>query len=246
MKDKMRVILIYLLMFIVFALTGYLIYFVINNSEQKIVMPVKEEARENEFEVSDACTFDVNTSGLNEVMNGNSTLKLCDGYNKFNVQNVILEGKTLDVYAIYNEKTKDDENTGLFVNNERVIFDLGSGNLVNIGVFSDILYVKKWSDTNVDVLAYNSYGSQIYQLTNSLNNMNLVDQVFVNLNLSEQNVTDKSIDVDSFKFTNEGFTFNSDSKRVCETNQLYKGSTYQVSYINGVFNDPVFVDYVGC
>lgn len=247
MKNKIRMLIIYFLMLLVFALVGYLIYFVMTYESPSESKVEKDTYSEEKFEVTSECTYEITMSDFNNFANGKSTLDLCDEYNKFNVSGVNLENKKLNIELIYyNGATSGIDDEGVFINKERVINNLAKDHLLNLGVFDNVLYIKTFTDSTVDVMAYNSYGTEVYRLSKSLSETPITDAVFKDLSLENTSLNNTNIDSNSFVFGTGGFSFNSDIKKECLDGQLYKGSTYKVNYIDGTFSNPTFVNNVGC
>ena len=91
-------------------------------------------------------------------------------------------------------------------------------------------------DDNLGFIAYNLYPNMMSSNnTNTTNNNpNLINILTIN-----------NIDGNSFNFTNGQITFNSTSKLVC-TEGAYSGSTFNITYANGVFNAPTYISGVLC
>ena len=248
MKNKIRVLLVYFLMLVVFALVGYLIYFVLNYEEGSTKSVKKDENNSTDnFTIDDKCTYDITMSKFNDFADGKGPLDLCEGYNKFKVSSVLLDNKNLNIELVYyNGKNSIDDEEGVFINMEKVIGKLSKDNLINLGVFDNVLYIKTFNATEVDVMAYNSDGVEIYRLSKALSVNPVTDNVFTTLQLKNANLSKTNLDSNSFIFSSGGFSFNSDSKQECVEGQLYKGSTYKVNYIDGTFSAPTFVNNVGC
>ena len=250
--DKIKIAVIYVLIFVIIALVGYLIYFVVSQNDTKVTTPKDEvDTPVKKNDVAEGCTFNVTMSEFGTLADDSNSLQTCTGLTKFNIENITLDGKTIDLYAVYSNTTSksDAENSGIYLQNRKILSSLTSTEKVRLGIFDNKLFVLSSGEEATNVMAYNSNGGQVYNLSKSLAEANISDPAFVELAKTNPNLSaildTNHIDGGSFIFADGKISFSSDSKLGC-INQGYKGSNYTITYIGDKFNAPEFVSTISC
>lgn len=252
-RDKAKIIIVYILMFIILCLVGYLIYFAINlnkdTKEDKKDTPTKTEEK---TEISDSCIFNISLGELASLEGNSGSLSLCAGYNKLTLDNIVLDGKTQNVYLNYYNGTlaEQDNILGVYINDKKVVVGASYDTKNVVGVFDNLLFIKTISPEGSNVRVFNSNGRKVYDLESALSKAKIQDPVFTELAKTDTTigkvVNTKNINSGSFAFTNGVFTFNTDTMAGCNPGQVYKGSTYKVTYTGETFSNPTFVSYINC
>ncbi len=253
-RDKLKIIIVYILMFVILCLVGYLIYFSINlnkDSKEKIEDSSNKQTEET-VEISENCTFNISLSQLSSLENNPNALSLCVGYNKLILDGVILSGNPQDIYLNYYNGTlaEPSDILGVYLNNKKIITGASYDTKVVAGVFDNLLFIKTISLEGNNVRVFNEDGRKIYDLETALGKAKIQDPVLTELAKTDQTigtiVNIKNITSGGFSFTNGSFTFNTDTMGQCSAGQLYRGSTYKVTYADETFNPPAFVSYINC
>ena len=208
---------------------------------------IKENAQESL--VQDNCIFQVSVLEYNQIMNGQNT-SICNGYNELNINDVIINGQTIEIKAIiFNGSNHNlNENEGLFIGGKRVLTETYNQYKSNLNLVNNLLYIVSKNENAINVQAFNGVDI-IYDLNKTLAELKIADQVFNLLAQTDSTInpilTTNNIDQNSLTFDKTGFTFNSDIKKQCIPGQN-KGTTYKIVYINGVFNAPSPTGVVAC
>jgi len=233
MKGDSKTTILQVLSILVLLLIGFLIYFVVTNSGKD---ESQSKPQKIDLKVKDECIFDITLSQFNSIDSG--TVTICDDYNKFN----ITDNEDFNMYILYNNGDINNDKLGVYINNKQAIKSSMSYSLM----ISDNLLFATFDNANLQ--AYNKDGKQVYDLSTTLNKLQIEDKVLADLvkkgSPIDSHVDLTNIDSDSYSFTPGTFTFNTTT--VCEEGQTNRGSTYQVTYGGDNFKDPEFISYVGC
>ena len=174
-REKIKIISIYILTFVLFALIAYLIYFVIDTLKNDN-SDIKENAQESL--VQDNCIFQVSVLEYNQIMNGQNT-SICNGYNELNINDVIINGQTIEIKAIiFNGSNHNlNENEGLFIGGKRVLTETYNQYKSNLNLVNNLLYIVSKNENAINVQAFNGVDI-IYDLNKTLAELKIADQVF--------------------------------------------------------------------
>ena len=184
--------------------------------------------------VNDECTFDIDYAGYN-----NLTMSGCQGgYTRYNINNIILDEKKLDVTIIYSDK--EQPKTGLYINNRRALNTIDNVAKIKFGIFENKLFIYDTTNNEANALAFNSKGNEVYNLKTVLEKKKIKD-----LSTGETNISSKTLDPNSFTFQ-EGFIEFNSASNTCEKGETSKGSRYKVTYKNEEFSDPEFMQLISC
>lgn len=231
MKEKGKLILIYVLMFLVIVLIVALTFVVLNNTSKEKNQSFKANNTPtvdvNPYpEISDECTFNLT---LNEY-NALTGPKCKGGYSRYNVTGLTINEKTINLVIIYSDENGTKE--GLYVNDSRKanITDVAN---IKLGIFDNKLFILNKNNNESNVLVYANDSTKLYDLKETLDSKKILDPIL------SVNITSKTIDPNSFNFTDNNFTFK--TKLVNDANQDVYGSTYQVNFTKNNFSDPVAI-----
>ncbi len=248
-RDKMKMVIIYVLIFIILGLVGYLIYFSLNQNtktEEKKPAPEQPKVTERMAKVAASCTFDVNLSEFGEMLNDST--KLCDGLNKYNISGITLDGKEQKIVVIYNNGTSANK-TGIYLNDQKIISKASTNNQNILGVFDSKLFILSKGQSSGNVEVYNGQGISVYNLSETLSRVQINDAAFIEINKTNPTFNSilsiQNIDMNSFSFAEGEFTFSSDTKLGCN-GYAYKGSSYKVTYKGNSFEAPAFINTNAC
>lgn len=226
--EKFKLILVYILVIIVIILTVALVFTVLNNAPEKqtqtnhIQNPPKVDV--NPYpEISDECTFDLTLAEYNSLTGP----KCKGGYSRYNITDINIENNPLNLVIIYSDK--EGPKSGLYLNRAKIIKKVDNLANIGIGVFDNKLFIL--DKENVNVLAYNSNAENIYNLSETLNELNLKDQT------TNEIITNQNINPNSFNFQNTNFSFWTNSQTV--NNTTVNPVNYIVTFTGEEFNDPV-------
>lgn len=244
--EKIRVVIIYLLVVLIFLLVGYLIYnFFINTNGSK----PKEEAKK-ESEISKECTFDVKLADYNSIIRQGSS-DICGGINKINITDATLDGKNLDLEVRYYNGSIDesDNGTGIYIGGKRVTQYASSNYQNKFGIFDNMIFIFTSNSKEVNVAVYDSLKNKVYDLENALLKNNISDPAFTEIAKTNPGLNvilkTSNIDRESFNFGSNEFSFSSTLNDKCTAGQNI-GSTYKVTFGDGNFSNPEFVSYNVC
>ena len=119
MKRKPKMFVIYILIALVLILIITLTISVLNNNKKNLT-PSKATTTPkvdvNPYPViSDECTFDLTIANYNAL----TSPKCKGGYSRYNIKDVNINNKNLDVTIIYSDK--NGTKSGLYINNTKII-----------------------------------------------------------------------------------------------------------------------------
>lgn len=245
--ERAKVFIVYLLIFVILGLIGYLIYFVVNfSSEDK--SETKSEKTPITNEVLSSCTFNSSTEEYNKILEGNSSINLCNGLNKIILDDVTVEGEKQNLEVMYVNGNASKGSGYMKFNGLKILSKVSStyGNILT--VFDNKLFVVERNSEYVNILVYTKDGTNVFNLKDTLEASNITDPAFVELAKSGYNNTIldyNHIDKDSINLSPNLITFNSDSKTTCQAGS-FKGSTYTISFKDNTFGNPVYTGNVMC
>jgi len=244
--EKIRVIIIYVLVIVIIALVGYLIYnFFINSKEDNTK---KEEVKASD--IASECTFDITSADYSAIVNGNNS-NLCGGLNKFKINDIMLDGNQMDVEVNYynGSLNESDDSTGIYINGNRILKSVSTNNKNQMGIFDNKLFIFLADNDKPNVVVYDKYGNKVYDLETALAGANVSDPAFVEIAKTNNNlnviVRNSSINVNSFVFGGNEFTFSTALKGEC-TPGTNIGSNYKVTFSENNFSAPEFVSFNVC
>ena len=236
-RENKQMILIYILIFLVIVLIVLLTKVVLDGTSKKESEPAKtiEKLDIDPYPVvNEECTFDISLLDFN-----NLTAPGCEnGYTRYNINDVVLNNATLPVSIIYSDI--NNKKVGLFVNNKRMTVNMENINSIVFGIFDNTLIAFDRNNNEANVLAFNSNGKKIYDLKSVLGKNHIKD-----LSNGETNISSKTLDISSFSFIEGSFEFNSISNS-CQNGEKSKGSHYKVTYKDGNFEEPEFMNLINC
>ncbi len=248
--DKFKIALIYVLIFIIIGLIGYLIYFVVTQNKEEDTEKSKNKTSENNetSEIASQCTFNMTITEFNTL--DKSTLPLCTGLNKLMLTDVVLDGVSKPIYVLYSSSGGQIEQTGIYLESNRLVSGSSSEYKNVLGIFDNKLFVLASNLTATNVLAFDNTLTKIYDLDAVLKANKLTDPAFAEINKLNSNLettlTSAYLDRNSMVFTNGSFTFNSTAGAACVQGQTVKGSSYKVTYNGNSFEIPQFVAMIPC
>jgi len=244
--EKIRVVIIYLLVVVIFLLVGYLIYnFFMNTNESK---PKEEVKKDNE--ISKECIFDVKLADYNTMLKQGSS-DICGGINKINIVDATLDGNKLDLEVRYYNGVLDerDNGTGVYMDGKRITQYASSNYQNKFGIFDNMIFIFTNNSKDVNVVVYDGLKNKVYDLENALLKTNISDPAFVEIAKTNPGLSvvlkTSNIDKESFNFGPTEFSFSTTSKEKCTVGENI-GSTYKVAFSNGNFSNPEFVGYNVC
>ncbi len=245
--ERVKVFIVYLLILVIIGLIGYLIYFVINFSS-----PSETESHDKKAsvtnDVSDSCTLDSSIEEYNKILDGNSSLNLCDGLNRIVLSDVTMEGEKQSLEILYQNGKSSNDSGYMKFNGFKILSKVSSIYGSTLIVFDNKLFVIERNDEYVNILAYTKDGNNVFNLKDTLEASNISDPAFVELAKSgySNTVLDYNhIDKDSVRLGSDSITFNSDSKTACQAGS-FKGSTYVIKFTGNTFGNPVYTQGVTC
>jgi len=241
--QKIRVIIIYILVMVIILLVGYLIVnFFMNNKEV-----TKEKPHDTE-DIMSQCIFTITRNDYVSIIGGN-TSNICGGLNKFIINDIILDGTPLDVEVRYYNGTTNDNDSGMYINGKRIIKGASNSVKNNIGIFDNKLFIFSNDNKKPNVVVYDKNGNKVYDLETALSKTNISDPAFVELAKTNNNldvtVKNSSINSSSFTFGPTEFVFSTAAKGEC-TPGTNIGSTYKVAFSGDNFTAPEFVSFIPC
>ena len=228
---KKKIVLIAILMFIVIALIVALTLVVLDSvdsssssSKANSTPTVDVNLYPN---ISDECTFDLTISEYNALTGPGCK----NGYSRYNLTDVTLGDSTLDVVIIYTDL--DGNKAGIYVDDKRATTIVDDVTNIKFGIFDEKLFILDKNNGESNVFAYSVDSLQIYNLKETLSDLNITDT------LTNAVVTSQTIDQDSFSFSASEFTFTVQISD--DAGQVITGSTYRVTFSGEVFADPEVV-----
>ncbi len=247
--EKARLIIIYILIAVIIGLVGYLIYnFFMNTNDEND--DITDPAAITDSIITEDCTFEVTSNDYSTIING-QTSNICGGFNKLVINDIVLDGKNMDVSVIYynGDSINGNNNAGFYIDDKRVVKNASKKFVNHIGVFDNKLFIFSPNDGKPNVVVYNSLGERIYDLETALAQAKISDPAFTELaktNTSlDTTLKNSSINSATFNFEPTGFTFSTDAKNECKVGEII-GSTYSVAFSGNDFTLPQFVSYVNC
>ena len=212
--EKSKLILIYILIVLVIILIIALTLSILNNkkeipkSQTAITTPTVDT---NPYpEISDECTFNLSLDEYNNL----SGPKCKNGYSRYNVN-----ANNLNIVVIYSDQ--NGKKAGLYINNKRFITNITNVINIKLGVFNNKLFILDNNDGS-NVLVFKEKAIKEYDLKETLEENQILDEKIQNI---DNRLTSKTIDSNSFVFTENNFTFKS---KFNINNQIVNGSTYIV------------------
>ena len=146
-EEKGKLILVYVLMLLVIGLIVALTLVVLNNNPKNENKAVKNDHAPkidvNPYpEISAECTFNLTIDEYNALTGP----KCKNGYSRYNLSNVNIDGKNMLVTVIYNDLEGDKK--GLFLNDRRV------SNIVTNVINYKFYVIEIWSVTKIHKFAH--------------------------------------------------------------------------------------------
>ena len=220
------------------------IFSIINSGKER--ENILDKLAGKKVDIAENCVFDVNLRDFNRLANNVSAIKMCDSYNKLVINDVNLNEKKADLYAIYfnGPLTTGNKNLGIYLNDKLISKGASFDDRNIIRIYDDMLFIKKENIDNTNVVVYDNKGKMKYDFAYALNKIILEDPAFKEDGLRETRVTIDNVNVNSYLFEEGQFMFETISE--CTSTREYKGSKYKVTYENGKFKKPVFIEKIGC
>lgn len=229
--EKNKVILVYVLMLLVIGLIVALTFVVLNSNK-------KEENHSssandtptvdvNQFpNISEECTFNLALDEYNAL-----TGPRCkNGYSRYNVTGLSLNGQTINVSVIYTDQAGNK--AGIYVNDRRATTVVNDVTNIKFSVFDNKLFILDNNNNESNVLVFASDSTKVYDLKETLESSSITDPAL------NQVLSSSTINPNSFNFTAANFTFQA---QLTSDNQVLAGSTYQVTFTGNEFSKPEFV-----
>ena len=230
--EKSKLILIYFLMLLVIGLIIALTFIILNNSP-------KEENKESTANttptvdvnpyptISDECTFNLTVDEYNALTGPGCK----GGYSRYNVNNLNIDGKQMNIVVIYSDK--NGNKAGLYVNDRKVATTITNIASIKFGIYSSKLFILDNNNNESNVLVFNPNTEKVYDLKETLDSSKITDPIL------NQIISSTTINPNSFNFTDTYFTFQA---RLVDGNNVENlGSTYQVNFTDSDFSNPTFV-----
>lgn len=233
--EKNKLILVYILMIVVIGLIIALTFTILNSTKKE--EPKEQTAKTvpmvdiNPYpEISNECTFNLTM----DEYNGLTGPKCKNGYSRYNVNNLEVNGKKLNVTVIFSDQ--NGNRAGLYINDKRYASKIDNVSNIKFGIYGDKLFTLDNNDGQSNVLVFSNNAVKLYDLKETLEDTKIADPAIQNI---DNIVTSKTIDPNSFTFTETNITFKT---RFTDTsNQTINGSTYQVTINGDKFSKPEFV-----
>ncbi len=237
-RETKQMIFIYLLVFIIIILLIILTKIVLdaNKKPSPKEEPVQIEEKETSPypEINNECIFNISYSEYHQL-----TVAGCqNGYTRYDINNITLDGNNLKVSIIYSDKTQ--EKTGLFINDVKMISTIDDISKIKFGIFDNKLFIYDKTGNNTNALAFNKNGKEVYNLRKVLEENEIKD-----LSTGDTNIKTNLLDSNSFIFTEGSIEFNSFSNN-CQNGEKSKGSHYKVVYKDEKFELPEFMNLINC
>lgn len=237
-REDKQMILIYTLIFILIILIILLTKTVINSvpkpKQNKQPSPIKQTNINPYPAVNEECTFDITLNEYNLL-----TKAGCEGgYTRYNVTDVNINESNLKVSIVYSDKGQNK--TGLFINDKKFISNVESVDKIKFGIFDNKLFILNKSVNNINTLAFNSSGKEVYNLKAVLEKEKVAD-----LSADNTIVDISMLNPNTFIFKEGTIEFDSISN-TCQNGEKASGSHYKVTYIDEKFEKPEFAELVSC
>ena len=228
---------------VIIGIIGVIISIISAGKEKESIL---NKITSKKIEVAENCVFDVTLRDFNRLANNVSALKLCAGYNKLVIKDVTLNEKKADLYVIYFNGPLEvyNKNLGIYLNDKLLTSGASFDDRNVIRIYDNMLFIKKENIDNTNVVVYDNKGKLKYDFAYALNKIILEDPTFKEDKLRESRVTIDDVDVNSYLFDEGEFMFETTSE--CTSTREYKGSKYKVTYKDGKFKKPVFIEKIGC
>lgn len=236
--DKIRVVLIYILILIIIFMVGYLVY-------NSVGVDKKVDKPSLDSDISEDCSFEMSLSEYNAML-GSDKSNLCGGMNKIIVKNISLNDEETEVEVRYYNGDQSDE-SGVYVFGKRIVKGAGPKNINRFGIFDNKLFILSIDDAESNITAYDSSLNKVYDLRSALASSDLSDPAFVELAKTNPTLETKvnNSNIGLFNFLPNEFTFSTDSKLQCVPGGV-NGSKYRVVFNGDTFETPQFVEYSIC
>ena len=230
--EKAKLILVYILMFLIIGLLVILTIVILNNSKKENNTKSSSSAQRVDVNpypnISEECTFNFNLNEYNAI-----TGPLCKGgYSRYNIEGINLNGKNITAVVIYSDK--DGNKAGLYINNRKVSNKVDNVMNIKLGIFDNKLFVLDKNNNEANILVFDQDTTKLYDLKETLDKAKISDPVLQNTTISA-----KTIEPNSFVFNANNFTFK--TRIIDNQNQSIMGSTYQVNFSKDEFSKPQFV-----
>lgn len=240
-REDRQMLLIYSLVFIVIVLLIILTKVVIDSTSKPQekdnsggVTSIEKINIDPYPTVNEECTFDVKIQDYNSLSGAG-----CEGgYTRYNITDVSVGDNKLNVSVVYSDKSQIK--TGLFINDKMVKSGIDSVSNIKFGIFDSKLFVLDKTNNEANALGFNSEGREVYNLKTALEKEKVVD-----LSTGDTTINSKTLNRDTFKFTEGVIEFDSISNK-CENGEKSKGSHYKVTYKDEKFEKPEFVELISC
>lgn len=231
-EEKGKLILVYVLMLLVIGLIVALTFVVLNNNSKDETKAVKNDHAPkidvNPYpEISAECTFDLTIDEYNALTGP----KCKNGYSRYNLSNVNIDGKDMLITVVYNDL--DGDKMGLFLNDRRVSNIVTNVINYKFYVIDNKLFILD-NNSGSNVTVYSKEYAKIYDLKETLDRLKLSEPAFTDVLVSSE-----IINPNSFVFNSNNFTFV--TQQVTE-NGVVPGSTYQVNFALEDFENPTLMN----
>ena len=231
-EEKGKLILVYVLMLLVIGLIVALTFVVLNNNSKDETKVVKNDHAPkidvNPYpEISAECTFDLTIDEYNALTGP----KCKNGYSRYNLSNVNIDGKDMLITVVYNDL--DGDKMGLFLNDRRVSNIVTNVINYKFYVIDNKLFILD-NNSGSNVTVYSKEYAKIYDLKETLDRLKLSEPAFTDVLVSSE-----IINPNSFVFNSNNFTFV--TQQVTE-NGVVPGSTYQVNFALEDFENPTLMN----
>ena len=237
-REDKQMILIYTLIFILIVLIILLTKTVINSIPKE--EPKKKAAPTQKMDISpypqvnEECTFDVTLNEYNSL----TTAGCEDGYTRYNITDVNINDNNLKVSIVYSDKGQ--LKTGLFINDKKYISNIETVAKIKFGIFDNKLFILNMSINDINALAFNSSGIELFNLKTTLEKEKITD-----LSTGDTTISTSTLNPNTFIFTEGIIEFDSISNN-CQNGEKTSGSHYKVTYTNESFEKPEFVALINC
>lgn len=230
---RSKVSMIYVLTGIVLLLIIYLVLFTYKSLKPEETKKQEESSGIDMPKVAASCTFDMTASEFDNIDNAEN---LCSTLNRINITGVSVEGTEMKIIVFYRPDT-ETKNTGIYIN-DAVVNEVANESIqYKFTSMNDRLFITTIMEGSANLVAYNKNVMPVYNLAETLNSLQIQDQV-LNTVLGTNNIDGESISIND-----EGVSFNSTSG-TC-TNGV-SGVNYTIKYTGNTFENPVAGINVTC
>lgn len=182
--------------------------------------------------VNDECIFNVSANEYHNL----SSAGCIGGYTRYNINDIKLNQKTVNVSIIYSDKNQT--RTGIYINDVKMTKSVDDITNIKFGIFDNKLFIFDSNNKENNVLSFNSKGKKIYDLKEILNKHNVKNYLE-----GDTYIKTSDLEKDSFSFYEGGFEFSTLESK-CENGK--KGAHYKVTYIKEKFETPEFINLIDC